>query len=177
MGFGFPNSDHAGKLDRWSQPFEHRHRPNYQCWQFRGYGQFHLQCSEYPYQRYLLHSGHSFSFGNRDNHRQQLVFRPVFQASPIWLSRQRRALDTDGCRVLVANGNVSRGIPKRRNRTVLLGLTIGLMVMAASCGEGDASSSGSSNETPITSITGAVTVTATSGVEKHTATFSVTAQQ
>jgi subtilase family serine protease len=67
--------------------------------------------------------------------------------------------------------------PRRRNRTVLLGLTIGLMVMAASCGEGDASSSGSSNETPTTSITAAVTVTAMSGVEKHTATLSVTAQQ
>jgi subtilase family serine protease len=64
--------------------------------------------------------------------------------------------------------------PKRRNRTALVGLTIGLMAIAASCGEGDGSTS--SNETPTVSVTAPVTVTATSGVESHTATVSVTAQ-
>ncbi len=59
--------------------------------------------------------------------------------------------------------------PKRRNQALLLGTTIFLAITAVSCGDG---SNNSSEQTP--SVTAAVTVTATSGIESHTTTLTVT---
>jgi hypothetical protein len=61
--------------------------------------------------------------------------------------------------------------PKRRYRTLLVTAAALLVITTVSCGDGNNSSS-SSNEPPPES--GIVTVTATSGVESHTATLTVT---
>jgi subtilase family serine protease len=63
--------------------------------------------------------------------------------------------------------------PGRRNQALLFGMVIALMIVVASCGDG---SSSSSNETPTPSVTAPVSITATSGIESHVATLSVTAQ-
>ena len=62
--------------------------------------------------------------------------------------------------------------PKRRNQAAFLGMVIVLMAIGTSCGDGG----GSGGETPIPSVTAPVTLTATSGVESHATTISVTVQ-